>query len=314
MRRIATCRCITAGKIIVYSDANIEAVAGADGLHYAKNKNRGGRSSAKGRDFEIVYGAYRIALAAAEALQNGFPGTELAFHDQLLCFVDDFVSSGPDGRTLAQLKSGAANWSGGAHPLEDDFRMQASLDAACGVAARYELVVGTDAERDLLVASRPCDLSGVSVISFPGTLSDIKLIQRLEDLADALAELSPRPSERVVREQVWRMIVGTWLSSRGDQTLQAIIDAAGHGPGAIVAPLRAPYEFPAEAKNALDNVDGLRFNIHKNFFVYEALGGAMHGIADFHCYTPQFEAFVSDLMTSKPTTFWSFWSVLKAHV
>ncbi|WP_179043991.1 hypothetical protein [Sphingobium lactosutens] len=298
----------------MYSDASISAVAGANGLDYAKNKNRGGRSSAKGRDFEIVYGAYRIVLEAANALRDGALGTDISFHDQVLCFVDDFVASGPGGRTLAQLKSGAASWTGGDHPLGDDFRLQAKLDATCGVAANYELVVGDDARRDALLIDRPTDLSAVSVVSFPGELEDLDLISRLDDLAAALAELSPRDAERVVREQVWRMLLGTWQGSRGDQTLASIIHAAGHGPGAIVAPLSPPYILSDEAKKTLDKVDGLRFNIHKNFFTYDALGWMVRGIADYHCYTPQFEAFVTELTTSQPTDFLSFWAVLKAHI
>jgi hypothetical protein len=298
----------------MYADATITAATGAAGLTYAQNKNRGGRSSAKGRDFEIVYGAYRIALAAADAFRSGSLGAGVAFHDQVQCFVDDFVTSGPHGRTLSQLKSGTASWSSGVHPLADDFRMQAKLDAACGVTAGYELVVGDDVRRDALTANQPANLSSVAVISFPGGLSDLDLIDRLGDLADALSELSPRPSERIAREQVWRMLLGTWQGSRGDQTLAALVNAAGDGPGAIVAPMLAPYVLSDEAIKALDNVTGLRFYISKNFFVYEALGGMQRGYADYHCHTPQFEGFVTDLIAEQPTDFFEFWLVLKAHV
>jgi len=298
----------------MYSAAEIVTVAGESGLTYAQNKNRGGRSSAKGRDFEIVYGAYRVALAAAEAFRTGGLGAGISFHDQVQCFVDDFIASGPDGRTLSQLKSGAAHWNGGDHPLVDDFELQAKLDAVCGVVAAYELVVGDDGQRDTLIASRPAGLGSVSVVSFPGGLSDLELIDRLGDLADALTELSPRPPERIVREQVWRMLLGTWQGSRGDQSLATLVNNAGHGPGAIVAPLLPPYVLSDAAIKALDNVAGLRFYIRKNFFVFEALRGMQQGVADYHCHTPEFEGFVTNLLIAKPTDFFGFWDVLKAHV
>lgn len=298
----------------MYSEQQIEAVTGKAGLKYAQNKNRGGRSSAKGRDFEIAYGAYRVALAAAVAIRSGNVGEGVTFHDQVKCFVDDFIETVPAGRTLVQLKSGGASWNGGDHPLAEDFRLQSSLDAACGSKANYALVVSDDEQRDALVVSRPDDLTAVTVHSFPEGLTDIDLIARLTDLSDALAELSPRAPERIVREQVWRMLVGTWHASRGDQQLADLINAAANGPGAVVAPLKPPYELPDEAKKALDKITDFRFYIVKNFFVFEALGGIQHGIADYHCHTPQFEAFVAELIAAQPADFFAFWSVLKAHV
>ena len=298
----------------MYSAQQIAAVAGPAGLTYAQNKNRGGRSSAKGRDFEIAYGTYRVALAAATAFRSRSLGTGVSFHDQVQCFIDDFIETTSAGRTLAQLKSGDASWNGGDHPLADDFRMQSKLDAACQTLAHYALVVSDPERRDALISSRPSDLAAVSVLSFPEGLTDFELIAGLGDLSDALSELSPRSPERIVREQVWRMLLGTWQASRGDQTLAELVNAAANGPGAVVSPLAPSYELPEDAKKALDKVPGLRFNIRKNFFVFDALGGRQHGIADYHCHTPQFEAFVTELVAVQPTDFFAFWSVLKAHI
>ncbi|MHC9419184.1 hypothetical protein ACYZX9_11385 [Sphingomonas citri] len=296
-------------------DANaIERAVGAEALVYAQNKNRGGRSSAKGRDFELVYGAFRVALAAAEAHRAGQTGDDVSFVDQVLCFVDDFVMSRPAGLKLEQLKSGGASWMTGDHHLADDFRYQKRLDQAEGLTASYRLVVGDDGLQHALLGGRPDDLDDVEVISFPGLLPDVQLIARLPELSEALAEMSPRPSEQIVREQVWRMLLGTWAGSRGEQTLAALVNEAAAGPGGVVAPLREEYVLPNEAKIILDNVPGLRFYIRKNFFAYEAFGGTQRGVADFHCYTPQFEAFVTNLMAHRPTDFFEFWTVFKAHV
>lgn len=298
----------------MYDADAIERAVGAEALTYAQNKNRGGRSSAKGRDFEIVYGAFRVALAAAEAHRAGQTGDDVSFVDQVLCFVDDLVISRPTGLMLEQLKSGGASWMTGDHHLADDFRYQKSLDRAEGLIASYRLVLGDEELRQAMLDGRPGDLDDVEVISFPGLLPDVDLIARVPELADALTEMSPRPSERIFREQVWRMLLGTWAGSRGEQTLAALVNEAAKGPGGVVAPLREEYVLPDEAKIILDNVPGLRFYIRKNFFTYEAFGGTQRGFADFHCYTPQFEAFVTNLMANKPTDFFEFWTVLKAHV
>lgn len=298
----------------MYDSAMIEETLGADAVTYAQNKNRGGRSSAKGRDFETSYGAYRIALAAAEAHANGEDGTKITFHDQVPCFVDDFIVGRAAGRTLEQLKSGGASWNAGDHPLSDDFRMQRRLDSALGVTAAYRLVVSDEGQRAALTASRPDDISEVSVLAFPEGLRDVELISRLADLSDALTELSPRPPERVVREQVWRMVLGTWAGSKGDQSLEELINQAAHGPGGVVAPLKPPYAMPADAKKVLDNVPGLRFYIHKNFFGFEWRDGIMRGNAEYHCHTVEFASFVDELVRVAPTDFLGFFDVLKAHV
>lgn len=298
----------------MYDSATIESTLGSDAANYAQNKNRGGRSSAKGRDFETSYGAYRIALAAAEAHAKGDDGTKVTFHDQVLCFVDDFITGRVTGRTLEQLKSGGASWNTGDHPLSDDFRMQRLLDAASGITAAYRLVVSNEAQRAALTASRPGDISEVDVLAFPEGLSDVDLIAKLTDLSDALAALSPRPPERVAREQVWRMLLGTWIGSTGDQTLEALVNQAAHGPGGVVAPLKPPYAMPTDAKKVLDNVPGLRFYIHKNFFGYEWRDGMQRGVAEYHCHTVQFDSFVQALVRAAPTDFFGFFDVLKAHV
>ncbi len=298
----------------MYDSAMIEKTLGGGATTYAQNKNRGGRSSAKGRDFETSYGAYRVALAAAEAHTTGDDGTKLTFHDQVLCFVDAFITGRVAGRALEQLKSGGASWNAGDHPLSDDFRMQRRLDAASGITAAYRLVVSDETQRAALAASRPDDISEVDVLAFPEGLRDVDLIARLNDLSDALTELSPRPPERVVREQVWRMLLGTWAGSTGDQTLEALVNQAAHGPGGVVAPLKPPYAMPVDAKKVLDNVPGLRFNIHKNFFGYEWRGGMQRGVAEYHCHTVEFASFVQALVSNAPTDFFGFFSVLKAHV
>lgn len=295
----------------MYDADAIQRAVGAEALTYAQNKNRGGRSSAKGRDFEIVYGAFRVALAAAEAHRAGHSGNDVSFVDQVLCFVDDLVTRRPTGLTLEQLKSGGASWASGDHHLADDFRYQRTLDQAEGIAATYRLVLGDDGLRQAMLDGRPGDLEDVEVISFPGLLRDVELIARLPELAEALAEMSPRRSEQIVLEQVWRMLLGTWAGSSGEQTLAALVNEAAAGPGGVVAPLGEEYVLPNEAKIILDNVPGLRFYIRKNFFAYEAFGGTQRGVADFHCYTPQFGAFVTNLMAHKPTDFFEFWTVYR---
>ena len=147
---------------------DITAHCGADAAIYARNKNRGGRNNTQGASYEAQFGAMRAAEALADALRTGDDGRTTWLEEQRLCFVDDLIIDSPGNRRLSQLKSGAVSWSGGKHPVADDFRLQAKLDAALGVAASYELVVSDSDLRSALAADRPDDLT-VDVVRFART-------------------------------------------------------------------------------------------------------------------------------------------------
>ncbi|HEX8900641.1 hypothetical protein [Vitreimonas sp.] len=65
-----------------YTLESIGSVCGCDAAGYAANKQRGGRNSAKGRDYELMYGAVRIAELAAQVIRVGGSGEDIAIGDQ----------------------------------------------------------------------------------------------------------------------------------------------------------------------------------------------------------------------------------------
>ncbi|WP_294356624.1 hypothetical protein [uncultured Sphingomonas sp.] len=77
---------------------------------------------------------------------------------------------------------------------------------------------------------------------------------------------------------------------------------------------KASIRYAHGCKKVLDNVPGLRFYIHKNFFGYEWRDGMQRGVAEYHCHTVQFDSFVQALVRAAPTDFFGFFDVLKAHV
>ncbi len=296
----------------MYDPKDIERIHGGDALDYARNKNRGGRSSAKGRDFEILYGAYRIALEAKAVIALDELGDSVVMADQVLCFIDDFIVEKPGETNLGQLKSGVATWGKGDRCVANDFRLQKALDEALERTASYRLVVGEAGTADKLVAGRPDDLSEVEVCVFPEGQSDRELIAALPDLASALDALTIRSPEPIVREQAFRLLLAAWLLSKGPQRLDALVNSAAEGPNGIIAPMLPPYEVADNLREALDAIPDFLYAIDRNVFHYTS--GRMNGYASFHCHTPQFAAFAAALVNSPPRDFEDFFVVMRTYL
>ena len=119
-------------------------------------------------------------------------------------FIDDLATVTARETILAQAKSGAAAWTGGDHPLADDFRMQRQLDAGAGRHATHELVVASDDHADAMRKTRPEDLNDVAVTAFR-CMGDnwLGLFAAHPELEEALDVISIRRPQRIVREQTF---------------------------------------------------------------------------------------------------------------
>lgn len=280
----------------MYDSQLIERTCGQDAAAYARNKHRGGRNNANGATFETYYAATRPTEALADALAVGDDGATTSIYAQQLCFIDDLIIDRPTARRLSQLKSGAASWTGGAHPLADDFRLQAALDAAAGVAAAYELVVAREDLRDALVAARPDDLD-VEVVRFAFDAELDGLLAANPALVAAIDSISiqlPRPS---VRRQVFKAILAAWVSWTGDPSLAAFALHAAEAPGPVVAVLGPEYELPAEVAEHLAAL-GMDIKI-RNKHLYYRFGG-LSGYSAFRGGSPESAAFERYVVERRP--------------
>ncbi|UEM21860.1 hypothetical protein JL100_003575 [Skermanella mucosa] len=284
-----------------YRINEIRRICGESAAAYARNKNRGGRSSAQGRDYELLYGTYRITMKAAKEVEAERFGDDIFFGDQLLCFVDDLVVQTAEGRVHSQLKSGGVWWNGGDHPVAEDFRLQKMLDDAIGAAPQYELVVSDADRRGALEDARPDDVAAVKVVMFSSDKSFDALATAHPELVDALDCISARREHRAVsREQMFQLLLGAWTQSTGSVNLRNFINKAAAAPLALVAPMEPPYIMPEEAAEVLSAIAGFSFEIHRNQFSYRIRG--LSGYAAYHCHTKWFSDFVQFLLAKRPGT------------
>jgi hypothetical protein len=297
-------------RMIEYPEDLVRKVCGAAAATYVANKSRGGRNNANGRDYEVMYGAFRIVLLAAEALRAGDRGSQTTVADQLRCFVDDLAIDSPAQRTLSQVKSGAASWTAGEHPVADDFRSQRRLDREIGLSPVYELVVADRDRQRVLLDSRPEDVEA-NVTFFCDASKLCDLSREHPELLDALDELSARPPRSLVREQTFQTFVGAWFTSNGPVTLASVVNKASTGPDALIRPLGESYSLPANVAAALEAIPDFEFEIRRNHLWYGCKG--LEGYAAYHCLSDGFREFERFVLERRPDSFVALHAALRGH-
>lgn len=285
----------------LYDKATIEAVLGAQAATYAGNKNRGGRNNAKGATYESYFAAARLASLMAKALAAGDNGADTWVQEQQLCFVDDLIVDQPGERRFSQLKSGAAtSWTGGDHPIGDDFRMQRSLDQVLAINGAYELVVPTAEQRVALAADKPDDVVA-EVIHFPAERDLGALIEGDAELASALDAIAIWDSRASVRRKAFETLLAAWVTSPEKISLAEFALHAAAGPGPVTTILGPDYMLPDPVAEHLRSLPGLDFEIRKKHLYYRF--GAFTGYSAFRTGTPAFTRFEEFVVNIRPGPF-----------
>jgi hypothetical protein len=284
---------------VVYDRALIESACGAEAALYAERKHRGGRSGKQGASFEASYATYRIALAGCLACR-GTSQDDVWFQGQTGGFIDDLAIVTVETTAFTQAKSGAASWTGGDHPLADDFRMQRQLDAAAGRRANYELVVSSDDHAAAMLKSRPDDLDDVVVTTFR-CIGDnwLNLFTAHPELEEALDAISVRRPQRIVREQTFQAILGWWLHHGCRGSLRDMMLELAERPDALVRVPGPDYELPTDVVAALQGVASLSWSISGRHFAYAV--GNLRGWAAFLCGSRPFSRFEQFIREQRPT-------------
>jgi hypothetical protein len=285
-----------------YDASAIRQACGENGAVYAANKQRGGRAGENGWRFEVLYAAYRITLQMHAECEAGGTGSDILFQPQTGGFVDDLAVVRGRKITLSQAKSGQVSWGGGDHPLAEDFRLQAKLDASLGRSSSYELVVSTPSTGSSILASRPRDLEHVEVTTFRANGPDVlALLAHHAELAVALDGISLRKPAAIVREQTFQAVLGAWVHSPGGVCLADLIGQLASRPDALVRVPGPDYVLPEPVVECLLRVANFSWRVVGRHFEYTVRGG-LSGWAAELCGTQGFARFERYLLDTQPTT------------
>jgi len=182
---------------------------------YLKNKNKGGLNNSKGNTFENHFTIYKIA----RSFNKFYKEDNLYFSSQMFAFVDDLVIEQYDEHKnngwFYQIKNvQTLDWSGGTHPLENDFINQRLVSERLGLPSSLGLVVSTDNVFEKLQSTQPDNLKHVELINFKSANSIPSLIRDNELIRKELIRMCAFENPpNFVLETLAAILLGSWDSS-----------------------------------------------------------------------------------------------------
>lgn len=247
-------------------------------------------------------------------LGKPFPWPNL--RGQILGFVDDAVVHSEAGIEYSQLKNvEALTWTGGDHPLEDDFAFQYQLALELGDEnPKTHLIVSKpDLCRTLEAKIPPSIASHTEVRHFPyGSGSKNRLLLECPALQSVLTPLSKKPNPSLADlESVFGVLIIATMSEPEGGTVDALLRVANR---------EQPYQLrmldvvdlkqyvTSEFEAALAAVPGLTYSLDKGFFSWAAFG--MTQTLHTDCTSAEFARFQKRIVQAQPVTFDDFEELL----
>lgn len=297
----------------VLDDALIEKLFGEAGLKYLRNKHTGGTSGKKGTRYEDHFATSKIVEALADHVQNG---TALPIiEEQALGFVDDLIVADSLTTKYYQCKNSASvSWTGGAHPIGEDFKCQIGLATALQKPSPLVELVVADAETAGTLAGKiPADIAScTSVLHFPYFGGVNQLILAYEPLREQLAALTRKEQPDLDDlEGVFSALLLAWIKVIGACPVDAIAGSARkQSPQLLRAiPVTDGMEYlRQDFIDALVGVPELSYSVKRGFFSWAAEGCSETFTCE--CASEEFARFQQRVVQAEPSNFDDFWDLL----
>ncbi|RAS27942.1 hypothetical protein [Paraburkholderia bryophila] len=303
----------TSSTLPVLDDALIERMFGQSGLKYLRNKHTGGTSGKKGTRYEDQFAAFKIAEALADHVRHGrqLPVIE----EQALGFVDDLVVADSSATKYFQCKNSASvSWSGGDHPIGDDFKCQIDLATALQKPnPLVELVVAEAQTAENLADKIPPDIVAcASVVHFPYFGSLNRLVLTHAPLREHLLALTRKEKPDLDDlEGAFSALLLAWIKVVGESSVEAIAQAARQQSPQLLRtfPLTdGEQHLLPQFIDALAGVTDLRYSVKRGFFSWTAEGFSETFTCE--CGSEEFARFQQRVIRAKPSNLDDFWELL----
>jgi len=291
---------------------DLQTCLGVEWKDYVLNKRRGGDSGRRGVRYEDYYCLYQLAGMLC-ALADGADVGGMLIEQQAEAIVDDLVITSPSGSQYFQCKNTSRiTWTGGRHPLKDDFSAQMRLLAYQG-NKRWAKTILAVSEPKLAAKLRdniPQEiLSHTEVDDFPycdGVLN--RLVVESEELRQYLMELArvDAAADDQLADVLGALMYGL-LKRDGRGTVQDfLLDAQSLSPHLIRLMPNQLVDFSLIPgfEDRLARIRGLNYSLSRGFFRWEGFG--MSGVLPYHCLDEQFVQFQNRVLALKPATFDAF--------
>lgn len=285
---------------------------GDEWASYVKNKRRGGDSGEKGVRFEDLYAAYHLASSLV-AVVNSQDEEHPVLEQQADAIVDDLVIRRIARDNYYQCKNSASvSWSGGDHPIQDDFAAQIQLHnyQKNGVIGRATLVVPSDELAATLRATVPANIAqNTDVDCFPyfdGRINRVAI--ESTTIRPLLAELArvDNPDDDQLADVLGALMMGIRRSNgkgNSEEMLHYAQSLSPHLIRLLPAQVRG-FTLDPECAEQLAKIEGLVYGVSRGFFHWSGYGTS--GVFSQNCLSPEFRRFQARVIASRPSDFDAF--------
>lgn len=290
----------------MYTPEDIQHCFDAATLQYLQRKHTGGNSGQKGTRYEDYFAVYKLAQLAPGIVEQGLI---VYFASQLLAFVDDLIIDVPTQPLQHyQLKNSTTiSWTGGSHPIKDDFAKQYTLNQSIhSRESRLFLVVSDQSLSAKLPKSMPPDIQAFSqVVYFPYKSSIVDLAAQVSEFYSALVYLSafetPEPDKI---EFVAQALLGAWLtiSSNPISGHDLLTQAQSQTPHYIRS-FQLDFALDQDVEKILSSIEDFKYNLAKGFLHWDYADGLQTGTPPFSIDTEEFRRLQERIKDCRPATF-----------
>ncbi|GAB4093065.1 hypothetical protein [Flaviaesturariibacter terrae] len=287
------------------SEAQLERLFPSQGkslFSYLSYKHRGGTNNSKGNTFENHFTVFKIA----EHFNQGSSWDQTFFTGQEFVFIDDLVVEQADNDHIEhyQIKDvQSLTWTGGDHPIEEDFKIQHHICQDLGKTTTLELVVSNDSVKNGLQSSMSATLSAIaSVRHFEKAISIQTLLAANSDVRRELAAmcaLNNPATDKLVT--LGTLLLGAWSSSGQKRvSLQELINQCHSSNPNYIKGLT--NQVPAPLAAILDRIAGFTYDVQGGYIVWK-FGPSDEGTINYQIGTTSFLQWENDVVNEKPSDF-----------
>ncbi|SHJ70803.1 hypothetical protein [Paraburkholderia terricola] len=288
----------------------IQELFGEEKAKYLEKKTTGGNNGYKGTRYEQFFAAHRIARLARKLLETGVD-SEVEW--QADGFVDDVVvrrTAVADLKAYQLKNAEAVSWTAKNGQIASDFADQYKLSTHEGFKrVRVRLVCNDDAMREALCAAVPETIADYSkALYFPYSEPYLPMLGKFSWMREDFAYISNRENaKRTEAEQVAGVLIGAWCSLAPKAMVSDVLNFARQMSPTIIRSLASDTDAVAqlsqEARDVLDNVEGLTYTVKRGFFAWSDATGTTTGVLPYDCFSTSFQKFQRRILEKKPRSF-----------
>ncbi len=238
----------------IFNFDSLECALGNDGpatRKYAENRRSGDDAKNRGVHYERMFSAFQILIAAKYCIEKKLNGHTILFTSRAECLVDDLLIDTPRGVWLYEVKyRKRLAWRDVIRPFNIQLRWNQHFEP--GTKISMKLVVPNKDQQEVLISSRPSELSSVDVGLFECDYEKHDNLRRFFFVEDF---------EASTLENLADYVEDAWLRLNFKASVRTIMQAAGEKSRHKIKSLEPTFKLDDDTKRILKCIKDARFRM-----------------------------------------------------